>query len=260
MEWVVAAVGVALAGLVAVLLISRRKLRGERAAALANQMVRRPERILLDLPLFLGKVLPDQRHSFLMQTEKELGHMGTLSAHRDFVTRYAEVVKAQSAESLGQLGAFISHKDQHNFRETLVNDRKCEAAVRFFELVDLLMDAARDERRIEFVLADLRKKFPKARTSVHKPSMKSLEGDDIAVVEEYKKMMKALHKLIEPSGPDKKDGPKKHRRRGYRGAHSDTSEAAAPRALSDPEETPFLESIQTAARELYLNGQQAFLQ
>lgn len=175
------------------LLYSRKKqsISNRTPAALANQVLRYPERILIDVPLYTAtqELHP---YEFLLKTEAELASIGELESRRQFLVRYAEVINAPSKDSIRNLTNFLLRDAPDLFRETLRWDGKCNKAFQFLEFIDHLIESIEKGKEIQITHSKNKKRKKAARKS----TSGNLHGLDEKISQEWNELNQALHTAV----------------------------------------------------------------
>lgn len=160
--------------------------------ALAKQILRYPERILIDIPVYASSLHGSMSCEFLLETESVLASMGELKMRRQFLIHFAEVVKSPSKDSVKKLTNFLFYVAPETFRDVLRWDGKCDNAVHFLEFMQNLIATVEEGKK----LRDFQKVSKKKRRLSPKNSSKKLEGVDAEIMQEWFDLHIAVNKEI----------------------------------------------------------------
>lgn len=253
MSWLAGLGGIGIVLLAAVVALRWWRRRNQvQPAFLASQALHRPERLLLDLPRALAHVPAAAQHRYLLDTEAELARVGGIGTRREFFTRVASVAREPSTQTIGELANFLCHQAPNEFRQALEWGGRCEAALLFFRVVDVL-DSSRSGGSREGIPADVSRANDRA--------LHELRGTDREVAKEWFRLLTALHSLSSPRRRSKGSKRQQRRRRHGEGRSAKATKGAKglPRALTEPEMAPHLQLFQAAARELFIEVRKALV-
>lgn len=190
MLWLIPVIALTLALPILLVLLGRKNRRQWDRVSLANRILRQPERILIDLPLFLREQPSNERHVFLMDTERELARMGKFPERRQLVMEFAKYLKAPSLDSLKDLSAYMLTDTAEEFRELIRYNGICLSALRFFELVLYLTRDKINYTEIKSFYLDSYKNLEIL------GQKKGQKGSDGAVVGDWVRLFKYFRKLF----------------------------------------------------------------
>jgi|GEM_PF-6593099 len=186
---------VTVGGLFLVLYSRKKKAISNRTpAALANQVLRYPERILIDVPLYTSTTPELHPYEFLLKTEAELATIGELESRRQFLVRYAEVINEPSKDSIKSLTDFLLRDAPVLFRETLHWDGRCNKAFQFLEFTDDLIESIEKGKSLQGLQTHTKNK--KGKKLSHKSNRNDLQGEDEIISQEWNRLNQALHRTI----------------------------------------------------------------
>jgi len=162
------------------------------STALANQLLRHPERILIDVPLYSSATKDMNSYDFILRAEAELASIGELESRRQFLIHFAELVKSPSSNSLKELTSFLFQKAPVIFLDALRWDGRCSEALRFLEFT---------HRLIKFIetgksLANFKMPSKKGRKRYPKEFPNELQDMDAKIMQEWNEMNKGILRTI----------------------------------------------------------------
>jgi hypothetical protein len=173
-------------------------------AVLANKVLRNPERLLLDVPLLIESLPPEQgKHKFLLDTEAELARIGKLQMRRQFILLFADVLKEKSKNSVKELTDFLFSTAPQEFRDTLEWGKRCTGAIEFLRLLSDLIEFLESRQRSVFFNNSKRKRVKQDIDT----GLKKLEGTDKEVALEWVRLYRGLLQIIEPDETKDKEQP-----------------------------------------------------
>jgi hypothetical protein len=216
-------------------------------AVLANNILRYPERLLLDVPQFIASVPDEEKYKFLLDTERELGRIGKLQMRRQFILCFAEVVKEPSKSNVKALTNFLFNVAPKEFREALLCEGKCQGALDFLKLLANLLESLESGRKPQQKGQKDLKKLEEKKENV----LKELEGADRDVTKEWYHLLRALCKIVAPKVAGKK-------KRSELGIEPPSPGKLPPSSLRNPDKAPHLLFIQGLAKEVYIECLEAF--
>lgn len=179
-------------GALGMFLILRNRNNGENIAPafLANRILRHPERMLLELPIYICEV--SDKNRLLTETRAELARMGDLQMRSAFLTSFAQVINEPSKDTMVNFTNFLFNEASNEFRDTLEWEGRCEVSIRFLRLVDTLIISLRDKNYLR------NPKFPKHAERCFDKVEKELKGKDKEVALEWYFLFLGLCKIVIP--------------------------------------------------------------
>lgn len=243
-----------LAGAVALALSIKRGRRPATPAALANRILRYPERILLEVPGAMARRNTGEQAGFLLQAEAELAGLGGLETRRELLARFADFFQTPSPATLEALNAFVSRGELGEFRQVLSWRGNCQAALGFLSLAGGLATSLEGQRPLK----PLHRRYVQQIRRDHDQAMRGLRGDYREIAGQWYRLFQGLHTVVEPQPQRPKRRRKKKKPKGARkkGAATTrkrlTRETKPPNALTDEEKSPDLLEFQRVARELFI--------
>lgn len=182
-----------------VLLRYRNEAAAKTPAALANQVLRYPERILLDVPLYIPASMGTEAYNFLLETEAELASTGEQGVRRRFLNHLAEVIREPSKSQLKELTDFLFHVAPEEFRQTLLWDGRCGAAIQFLESLDNFVKSVDEGRRLDDIRRDF-KKIKKKRKSKMISKESDLRDGYKDIIQEWIELNHAFYETVMSPG------------------------------------------------------------
>ena len=173
---------------------------------LATKILRNPERILIDVPYYVSILQESTGYDFLLETEIALASIGELQTRRQFLIKFAQVIRSPSLETVNGLTNFLFHIAPQNFRDALRWDGKCDNAMHFLEFMQHLFDALEKGR----ILKDFQKVSRKKRRHSPKNLSKGLQGVDEKIMGEWFDLHSAVYKAITSWQAQSRSETRKH--------------------------------------------------
>jgi hypothetical protein len=193
MYWFLIIVVFSICVLILILSLRRRKNRIIRTpAALSRQILRHPERILIDVPLYTTTAEGIDPFNFLLETESILASIGELESRRQFLALYAELVESPTKDSLKGLTNFLFEEAPTIFKDTLSWDGKCNNAVHFLEYTHRIILFAEKGKSLK----GLQESSKKKRKRSPKNLSGELQGTDAKIMHEWNELNSAAHRAI----------------------------------------------------------------
>lgn len=214
---------------------------------MANQILRFPERMLVDVPDFASSLSEEKRYDILMLVDNELKLIGQLELRRTLLKHFAEMLTSPSADSLYELTNFLFSESSREFRETLSWNGNCNAAIQYLNSLHKLINFSRTNASPK----EIRRAFKKIKPIDHVP--KNLSERDQKVMQEWVKLNKSLNYAILPKNQRSQKAKKRsfHRRRKNK-SRTGVNNVYVGQSHKIKKETVFrLDSFQLVATELY---------
>ena len=214
------------------------------------ELIRFPERALIDMPWALEHLSADARLKFVTTVDSRLEDLGGFRSRRDMLRHYNSFLDHPTVEELANFVRFLFHPAQDKLCEAITWEGRAAPAVAFLRLIDYLYSSAEatglenlEKNQAKRILKQIRNK-PLIFALQSRVPGRELSQRDRSILDEWRKLLNAMELLL----------PSKERTTRTKQTHKNKKRGkppVEPSVFAEPKRIQHLISFRRAARQAY---------